>query len=664
MAQLQELGISFPDTATISQLRELLRDVVGASVPSPQASKSTALAETQTEAEETDTQQLERQLEAKLKILKLQKQIAELEEPKLKAAANFGDVEGVLPKFTGDDDYAVTKWVKEFERVTNIVGCTAAEKFLFARRMMAGSACLFMRNSNANNWDSFKQDLCNEFKKVIGTKDIFKRLENRVWNKNLEKLHSYVLTMQQIADDAPISEAELVECILEGLRDKTSAISIFYPAKTVAELKNLIPRYEKILDGRKINKTTSENQTTTSTTVRCYNCSEYGHYASSCTREKRQHGSCFKCGKFGHLRTQCPLRAVAAVPDQAVNWNLKVRVALGPQLSESNFCFINSLLDTGSPCSFVKTAVIQSLWPNVRIAEGRISEYKGLDGTNLKTCGRMPVYIEFAGQMKKVNLNILINSPCDLVLGRDFLDLFSIVLCFKNGKPDPNELIKNAGNNCCTLFSCSDLKNELNAEPTEIKYEMETNVCDAYSGLHEGKNKEIHDAFQTICNIEVQDEREDVDINHMVGLQMSDKIRTIIYRNYFQKLGANPESSDFKASILVNSGNTTYCAPRRLSFAEKQEVNKIISDLLEKGIIRHSNSPYASPIVLTKKKNGERRMCIDYRALNKIIVRDNYPIPLIEDCLEHLEGKSWFSIMDLKSGFYQVRLEENSVKYT
>ncbi|XP_058974420.1 uncharacterized protein LOC131800747 [Musca domestica] len=129
--------------------------------------------------------------------------------------------------------------------------------------------------------------------------------------------------MQQIADDAPISEAELVECILEGLRDKTSAISIFYPAKTVAELKNLIPRYEKILDGRKINKTTSENQTTTLTTVRCYNCSEYGHYASSCTREKRQHGSCFKCGKFGHLRTQCPLRAVAAVPDQAVNWNLK-----------------------------------------------------------------------------------------------------------------------------------------------------------------------------------------------------------------------------------------------------------------------------------------------------------------------------------------------------
>lgn len=57
-------------------------------------------------------------------------------------------------------------------------------------------------------------------------------------------------------------------------------------------------------------------------------------------------------------------------------------------------------------------------------------------------------------------------------------------------------------------------------------------------------------------------------------------------------------------------------------------------------------------------------MCVDYRALNKIIVRDNYPLPLIEDCLEYLEGKSWFTIMDLRSGFYHVRLEEESVKYT
>lgn len=77
----------------------------------------------------------------------------------------------------------------------------------------------------------------------------------------------------------------------------------------------------------------------------------------------------------------------------------------------------------------------------------------------------------------------------------------------------------------------------------------------------------------------------------------------------------------------MNSGSTTYSSPRRLSFAEKEEVNKIIKDLLNKGIIRHSYSPYASPIVLTKKKSGGTRMCIDYRSLNKIIVRDNYPIP-------------------------------------
>lgn len=80
-------------------------------------------------------------------------------------------------------------------------------------------------------------------------------------------------------------------------------------------------------------------------------------------------------------------------------------------------------------------------------------------------------------------------------------------------------------------------------------------------------------------------------------------------------------------------------SPRRLSFAERQEVRRIVDDLLMRGIIRHSDSPYASPIVLTKK-NGDMRMCVDYRSLNKLIVRDKHPLPVINDCLE-LGGKTF-----------------------
>jgi len=76
-------------------------------------------------------------------------------------------------------------------------------------------------------------------------------------------------------------------------------------------------------------------------------------------------------------------------------------------------------------------------------------------------------------------------------------------------------------------------------------------------------------------------------------------------------------------------------------------------------IIRPSNSPYASAVVLVKKKYGNIRMCVDYRGLNKKTVRDNFPLPLIEDCLEYLEVKSVFSVIDLKSGFHHITLKKN-----
>lgn len=57
-------------------------------------------------------------------------------------------------------------------------------------------------------------------------------------------------------------------------------------------------------------------------------------------------------------------------------------------------------------------------------------------------------------------------------------------------------------------------------------------------------------------------------------------------------------------------------------------------------------------------------MCVDYRGLNKLTIRDNYPLPLIEDCIEYLEGKKYFTVLDLKSGFHQVKVADDSVKYT
>jgi hypothetical protein len=116
----------------------------------------------------------------------------------------------------------------------------------------------------------------------------------------------------------------------------------------------------------------------------------------------------------------------------------------------------------------------------------------------------------------------------------------------------------------------------------------------------------------------------------------------------------------------IDLENTTpiFSRPRRLSFAEKNKLRDIIKGLAEEGIIRPSDSEYASPIVLVKKKSGEMRMCVDYRSLNKVTKRDNHPIPLIDDCIDYLANKDIFSLLDLKSGFHQVEMGKNSIKYT
>lgn len=123
-----------------------------------------------------------------------------------------------------------------------------------------------------------------------------------------------------------------------------------------------------------------------------------------------------------------------------------------------------------------------------------------------------------------------------------------------------------------------------------------------------------------------------------------------------------PDKQQMK--INLTSDTPFYCSPRRLYFYETEEVNKMVKELIDSAIVRPSSSPYASPIVLVKKKSGKLKMCVDYRGLNKLTERDNYPLPLIEDCIEYLERKKIFSLLDLKNGFHQVKMNDESIKYT
>ena len=98
---------------------------------------------------------------------------------------------------------------------------------------------------------------------------------------------------------------------------------------------------------------------------------------------------------------------------------------------------------------------------------------------------------------------------------------------------------------------------------------------------------------------------------------------------------------------------------RRLPVHMNQEADKQIDEMLKKDVIQPSASPWASRIVMVKKKDGSKRFCVDYRKLNDITVKDAYPLPRIDDSLDQLSGAEWFSCLDLNSGYWQVEVEES-----
>lgn len=112
--------------------------------------------------------------------------------------------------------------------------------------------------------------------------------------------------------------------------------------------------------------------------------------------------------------------------------------------------------------------------------------------------------------------------------------------------------------------------------------------------------------------------------------------------------------------IKLNDESPVAYKPYRLAYSERIVVRNLVNELLDHKIITESNSCYASPIVLVSKKNNEHRLCVDYRALNKKTVKDSFPMPVIDDQLERLNGKKYFTSLDLKSGYYQIPIANES----
>src|SRR3954463_10980536 len=105
-------------------------------------------------------------------------------------------------------------------------------------------------------------------------------------------------------------------------------------------------------------------------------------------------------------------------------------------------------------------------------------------------------------------------------------------------------------------------------------------------------------------------------------------------------------------------------APYRMSASELKELKSQLEELLEKKFIRPSVSPWGAPVLLVKKKEGSMRICVDYRQLNKVTMKNRYPLPRIDDLMDQLVGACVFSKIDLRSGYHQIRVKTDDIQKT
>ncbi|GJU10176.1 putative reverse transcriptase domain-containing protein, partial [Tanacetum coccineum] len=129
-----------------------------------------------------------------------------------------------------------------------------------------------------------------------------------------------------------------------------------------------------------------------------------------------------------------------------------------------------------------------------------------------------------------------------------------------------------------------------------------------------------------------------------------------IYRDYLR----HSLHVDYHIELILGAAPVAR-APYRLAPAEMKELAEQLKELSDKGFIRPSSSPWGAPILFVKKKDGSFRMCIDYRELNKLTVKNRYPLPRIDDLFDQLQGSSIYSKIDLRSGYHQLRVRDEDI---
>ena len=168
---------------------------------------------------------------------------------------------------------------------------------------------------------------------------------------------------------------------------------------------------------------------------------------------------------------------------------------------------------------------------------------------------------------------------------------------------------------------------------------------------HRDKNKKMNEQVKKVI---------DESIKHLNQQQQLTLSKILYQHNELFDL-SKPKIANTPIHHTIPTGDhqPVNAKPYRVNQEKQNIIEKEVNKMEENGLIKPSQSPWSSPVLLVKKRDGQYRFCVDYRNLNQITTKDSYPLPNIEDTVEQLGGSSYFSKLDLKNGYFQVRIAES-----
>ncbi|GJS94978.1 putative reverse transcriptase domain-containing protein [Tanacetum coccineum] len=632
---------------------------------------------------------------------------------------NFKGTEGVV---------SLTRWIEKMESVFNISGCAIENQVKFATYTLLGAALTWWNGqirtlgpeAYAMTWEVLKKKMTDKY----CPRGEIKKLEIELWNLKVKgnDVPAYTERFQEltlICTKLVANETEKVDKYISGLPDniygnvksarpKTLDETIElandlidqklrtyserqsdnkrkaddssrnnhghqqqpFKRQNVAKAYNMGTGERKPYGGSLPKYTKCHLHHNGPCTQRCHKCNKIRHFARDCrntgntnvANTQKGNGAapkgngCFECGAPGHFKRDCPkLKNKDGGNRNAQGWvyavgnaekrgnapgNPDANIVTGTFLLNNHYASI--LFDTGADRSFISTAFssLINIAPTplencyeVELADGKLV---GID-TIIRGCT-----LNFLDHPFNIDLMPVELGSFDVIIGMDWLRrCHAVIVCDEKLVQIPygNETLTFCGNESSngresrlTVISCSKAQ------------EYMAKGCQVFLAQISAKKEEDKSEGKQIKDVPIVRDFPEVFPEDLPGLPPARPV-------------------EFQIDLIPGAAPVAR-APYRLAPSEMKELSEQLQELSDKGFIRPSSSPWGAPVLFVKKKDGSFRMCIDYRELNKLTVKNRYPLPRIDDLFDQLQGSSIYSKIDLRSGYHQLRVREQDISKT